>query len=375
MVVNQYFNNILINSRKVHDKFLENESLLSANDYFQAKHFKGRRFENLKTHFYETFFKSNRGVKLVIGKNFALKNYSDIHNLLNVENVEYIDTEFFFEDNSDNDFSRKCEFLRDKILITTNHDICRSNSSSLINLQKFFLNCDNTVITGWDWDNHHNLQISSIYGLCSDIYFPSQRANEYELSRVTNLNYFIPPSAYEWSNDFLIENQNVIFESSRPIDIFGTFNFHPRFSYRNEIVTTLNRSIPEVRFISDFSEYTAKSQIEKLAEWSDAKWHWIVPTLNAVSVRAFYALIAGVGVILPVEFKSFEEFRFLDERDVVWYNACDVLDTTRVKKETSSKYLASGREGVIRRHKFAMQSNNCEHRIADMLKIILDNLK
>jgi hypothetical protein len=162
--------------------------------------------------------------------------------------------------------------------------------------------------------------------------------------------------------------------AERPIDIFGSFNLYSRFPYRNQVITTLNRSIPEIRFISDYSQYLTKTDTEKLLEWCDAKWHWIVPTFNAVSVRAFYALISGVGVILPVEFKSFEEFKLLDERDVVWYNAHDVMDPSRVKAEANFKFNQSGKDGVARRHLFALNHHNLNNRVADMLDIILKNL-
>jgi hypothetical protein len=292
----------------IQQDFLNLISNFDSEEYFKIKHYKATRFNKLKRSFSHLLTTPDEGFDLSLGSNFSFENWSRIHKYVNTSSVEFIDTKFFIEENTDSEFINKCNSLKGKIVITTNHDICRADFNVLRNLNKFFINCEDTLFTGWDWDNHHNLAISSIYALNSDIYFPSQRDNLYELSKLSNLTFFIAPSAYEWDRDFLSSNINVILESNREIDIFGTFNFYSRFQYRNQVIKTLSEQIPEIKFISDFSQYTSKTQSEKLSEWCNSKWHWLVPTLNAVSVRAFYALIAGVGVILPIEFKSFVEF-------------------------------------------------------------------
>lgn len=365
------FNKVFENSFEVHQKILEVNSILGNNEYFDLKYYKSQRFLKLKEFFNENY--NNCSLKLVIGSEFAFSEWSGIKKYLkNISSVEVLPMNFFHEISYNTD--DKVKLLRGKLLLTTNHDIMRSNVQSLRNLISLYQSCENTIFAGWDWDNHHNLQISSIYAMCSDIYFPSQRGNEYELSRLSSRMKYISPSAYEWTNEFLANHLETIMDSERITLIAGTYNYYDRFTYRNQVISTLNTQIPDIKFIEDFKNYTNKTSLDKLSEWASFKWHWLVPTYNAISVRAFYALISGVGVILPVEFQGFEEFKGLDPRDVIWYDESDVINTSRVIALASEKFTDSGKEGILRRHNFAMYSHNLHHRVQQMCDAALGYL-
>ena len=370
------FDYIISNSFRLWDLYTPARKTLEVNDYFSAKYYKGRRFRGIVDYFKRSGIKEKSDVNLVLGGNVKFENWSagELNGILGTNSVTLLDKNFFLEDDPESQFINKCNFLKNKILITSSHDICRSNGADLLKFKNFYLSCDKTFFGAWDWDNHHNTHISSVYALCSDAYFPQQRAHEYELSVVSERSFFLPPSAYEWSPSFLKNNLSLILNSKREVDIFGIFNLYPGFPRRNQFISQLNNSIPSVKFIDNFDNYLSKSADEKLYEWCQAKWHWIVPTLNAVSVRAFYALISGVGVILPIEFKYFSEFENLDERDVIWYETHDVMDCARVIDLAKKKFLQSGKEGILRRHKFALQYHNIDSRLNLALDVILDSL-
>ncbi len=369
------FNSAFQNSFVLHDKLAHARLVIDDELYFQIRYYKSQRFEKIKLSFSPIIHNPRQHSKLLIGKNFGFSNWENIHKYLpNVASVEFLDEDFFHGSNTDHDFKAKCEHINGKILLTTNHDIVKSDPQSLLNLIKFYLNCENTLFTGWDWDNHHNVQISSIFALCSDIYFPSQRGYEYELSKVAPRNKFIMPSAYEWTNEFLSEHMSIILDTPRESNVFGVFNYYDRFKYRNQVITTLNTQIPNIKFIDDFKNYQSKSEVEKLTEWASHKWHWLVPTLNAVSVRAYYSLIAGTGVILPVEFKGFDEFKNIDSRDVIWFDEKDVLDARRVLKKIEENFTRDGKEGILRRHFFARNAHNLHVRVQEIHESILDFL-
>jgi hypothetical protein len=370
-MIKNVFLKILENSISVQDSYLTTCAKLTPIEYFQAKHYKNMRFENLKKHF-QNNSNSKKDLKLVLGSNFAFKNWRNIKKYVDVNSVEFIDESFFLETPTSEQFNQKCEFLKGKVLLTTNHDICGADIRAMQLLQRFYTLCDSTIFAGWDWDNHHNIAISSVYALSSDIYFPSQRANEYELSVISARTCFLAPSAYEWPRDFLVDNFDVIINTKRIKNIFGTFNSYPRFVLRNQYISTLTASIPDINFTDNFSVYLASSPKEKLIEWCQAKWHWIVPTFNAVSVRAFYALISGVGVILPMEFKFYEEFKDLDDRDVIWYTGNDVLDTSRVQNLAEKKFDESGLDGIVRRHRWALDNHNLDQRVRAAVNVIFD---
>lgn len=373
-MIEKVFSDIFNNCTSVEESFLTTCSKLNGLNYFQSKHYKNTKFEILKNYFNSEKIVS-QDVRLVLGSNFAFENWGGIQKFLKVKSVDFLEKSFFLEDNTNAEFKDKCNFLNGKIVLTTNHDICKDNLLTLKNLQRFYLDCDQTIFTGWDWDNHHNLAISSVYALNSDIYFPSQRANDYELSVISNRMCFLAPSAYEWSRDFLVDNFELIINSNREKEIFGVFNSYPRFVLRNQYIATLNKDLPDIKFIEEYTDYLDATPKAKLAQWCGAKWHWIIPTFNAVSVRAFYSLISGVGVILPIEFRCYEEFSRLDERDVVWYTCNDVLDTSRVRHLARKKFEESGLDGVIRRHRWALDNHNLDNRVEMAINKILKFLR
>ena len=373
-MIKDVFLKIIENSISVQESYLSTCAQLTPIEYFQVKHYKNMRFENLKKYL-KNNLNSKKDIKLVLGSNFAFENWRNIKNYIDVNSVEFIDKSFFLEEPTTEQFNQKCDFLKGKILLTTNHDVCGTDTKAMQLLQRFYMSCDYTIFSGWDWDNHHNIAISSIYALNSDVYFPSQRANDYELSVVSSRTCFLAPSAYEWPRDFLVDNFDVIIKTQKNKNIFGTFNSYPRFVLRNQYISTLNGFLPDIKFIDNYPDYLNASPEDKLLEWCQAKWHWIIPTFNAVSVRAFYALISGVAIILPIEFKFYEEFADLDERDVIWYTCNDILDTSRVQALAEKKFNESGLDGIVRRHRWAMDKHNLDHRVRKAVKIIFDLIK
>ena len=374
--MNDLFNEIFNDSFDAHDLLLRSRSILNNENYFKVRHFKAQRFQQLSSIYSPTTSKK-KNIEILIGSNFVTENWDAIE-LINIPGIKFskLDPNFFLDSPTPSEFNERCLFLKNKFVITTNHDIVKNNPITLRNFLNYFLNCGETVFAGWDWDNHHNSQISSIYALCSDIYLPSQRANDYEFSRVAPRYKFIAPSAYEWSTTFLDNNINHIINSDRSSDIFGVFNFYERFPYRNQTIATINKSIPQVKFIDDYSNYLSKNIHEKLAEWISFKWHWLVPTYSAVSVRAFYSLIAGTGVILPIEYYSYEEFNDLDERDVIWYDDTDIINPNRVMELANSKFNTDLKNGILRRHEFAKNKHNLNNRFTQIYETIcsfLDN--
>ena len=176
------FNFAFNNSFLINEKVEKARLILDDDAYFKIRYFKSQRFENLKKIFRQDT-NSSENFNLIIGTNFGFSNWKNIHKYLpNVTSVRFLDKNFFHGEFSESDFTNKYEYLNGKILLLTNHDIVKSNPQSLKNLISLYLKCDNTLFAGWDWDNHHNVHISSIFALCSDIYFPSQRGHEYEWS-------------------------------------------------------------------------------------------------------------------------------------------------------------------------------------------------
>ena len=238
--MDQAFSNIFKNSFLLGDALGQAHSLLENEDYFKIRCFKLDFFDKKRWALREAWPKQSDGreiLKIAVGSNFSFKNWGHLQTFIKIPcTLEFLDPHFFMGEMSPREFSTKCNYLRGKIVLTTNHGFTASTRQPLINLINFYLKCTQSLFAGWDWDNHHNINISSIYAMCSDIYFPSQRGYDYELSRVAPNIRFIIPSTYEWPNDFLESNIDTIVNPERRINIFGAFNYYGKFSHRNRII-------------------------------------------------------------------------------------------------------------------------------------------
>jgi hypothetical protein len=154
---------------------------------------------------------------------------------------EYIDNEYF-EDVTQENIGAKIEFFRKTIFVCSNYPPhsggAEKNVATLRSFSAFYQLCPETLFLGWDWDNHFNVHIGSVFAGASDIYYPSHRANDFELAQFCTHKYHMPASAYQWGRGFLIENLDLILRRDRLHETFGRFSNYSLFRHRSRPTTT-----------------------------------------------------------------------------------------------------------------------------------------
>ena len=364
---------VFANSLQIDSGLKRTMQVLQAHEYFLVRIQKDVKFRALR----------GRGVPdtlVVCRRKLSALETADVR-----VKVEFVDGDFLAPCDAD-ELRQRVEFLRGKMFLCTNTEIQAPPDivASLRAYQHLYHECDQTLFLGWDWDNHHHLHISSIFALNTDFYFPSHRANDYDLSRMGANMFHIPLSGHQWTRETLMDHIDVILQADRTVDVFGNFVKYALFPYRNQVITTLNAAVPSIRLLhvdppeggpaspdaQTYKKYQEKSDREKIAEWSSAKWHWVVPTLNDLSTRVFDALQCGTGVVLPNIFRGFKELSGLDPRDIVWHSDLDITDPTRVIREIREKYVRSGKDGILRRHRIGTDLHVLGSRVQTMLDCV-----
>lgn len=284
---------------------------------------------------------------------------------------EYIDNEYF-EDVTPENIAGKTEFFRKTIFVCSNYPPHSGNEQknvqTLRNFSAFYHLCPDTLFLGWDWDNHFNVHIGSVFAAASDIYYPSHRANDFELAQFCNHKYPMSSSAYQWGRAFLVDNLDLILRTDRRHESFGRFSNYSLFGHRNDVVSTLAQNVPNIE-LGSLMPYHDLTLREKLEEWTRYKAHWIVPTLNDVSTRVFEVLLTGGVLILPRRLQADPILATLDPRDRVFFDEDDVINPQAVLARALALFDRDGLDGVLRRHRFVLDGHNLDSRVRAILDI------
>ena len=349
------------------ENFKKNISLLQEDDFFIIRFNKLNRLNNLRQ-------------KRPFENNWPLITERKWEGLIDdsiYKNIQYIDTNYF-ENCTDVNLKAKTEYLNQSIVLVSN-SVPQSSTQeqaviTLKNYQYIYDNCPDTLFLGWDWDNHHHLHVSSIFASTSDIYFPTHLANDYELSRFCSKKFLVPSSSHQWGRLFLTENIDCILRKDRLSEVFGRFVRYGLFGHRNKAINRLSTNLKYVELVDDLSSYKMMTQREKLNEWTSYKCHWVVPTLNDMSTRIFDALITGGVIIIPEIFKSDPVISRMDKRDCFFYAENDIFDPIGIVSHALSSFDKCGLDGVLRRHRYALDNHNLDSRVKEILTIAKDVL-
>ena len=303
------------------------------------------------------------------------KNWAVVLDEVDWGDFEYIADDFFVDLEGEN-LTRKLAVFERAIVILPPYppQAGANNLQTLKQFSAFRQMCPNTLFLGWDWDNHFNLHISSVFAAASDLYFPTHLANEYELSRFCSHKYHLPSSSYQWGRRFLTDNMALLLRHDRSDQAYGRFKHYGLFGYRNAVVTTLGAKLPGVSLVDDLADYHAASPVEKLESWTRHKCHWVVPTLNDVSTRIFDALITGGIVLIPEHFRSDSAIKTLHGSDCLFYTEGDILEPQAITAKAIANFDRDGHDGVLRRHRDALDHHNLDSRMkvmADTARAVL----
>jgi hypothetical protein len=276
----------------------------------------------------------------------------------------------WFQDPSAASRAAKRDLLDGAVVVVNNNDVAHGRGES--HFAEFVSHCTRTIFVGWDWDNHHWLDLSTELAALSDLYCPAHHENLYLLSRY---NWSTAGPLYcgtiQWSRSFLAEQLPHLLGAERSPQPLGMHVPYGAFVFRNRVVATVGATFPSVGF-SDPTTFHARTPRDRLLEWAAHKTHWITPVLNDVPIRLFDALITGGVPIVPDSLRHLPPVAGLPRDAVVFYAPDDVIAPAAVVERAVSLFDRGGAEGIVRRHRLAMEHHHADARLRTLADRLAD---
>ncbi len=258
----------------------------------------------------------------------------------------------------------KKEELRGAAVIINNNDV--GSPEGRLGFAEFFADCQETCFIGWDWDNHHWLDVSTFLAAHSDIYAPAHHENLYLLSRY---NWLIAGPVYcstvQWPRRFLAEHLHDILTAERSPAPLGMHIPYPEFAFRIQVITTLSQHYPSIGFSS--RAFHGRTPEDRLAEWYSHKTHWIAPVLNDVPIRIFDALVSGGIPIVPDSMRFLPTIAAIPRQHIAFYSPLDIVDPKSVVERANARFDDGGRDGIVARHRLALDHFHGDTSVRRML--------
>jgi hypothetical protein len=337
-----------------HVEFTQKES------FFRLASLKGRRMAALKAH-----FQGRRVQRLFIG---ARMRSIDFH--LPGMQVEMLPQDFFCAAEAPEQMRRQA-LIDGAIVLVNNNDVAYQQSAA--RYAAMAARCTNTAFLAWDWDNHHWMDSSLLLAANSDLYFPAHNENMYLLSRLNWLTSGpVPCGTIQWSRNFLARHVATMLQSERQNAPLGMHVFYPQFGFRNQTVVTLKQHYEGIGFSS--AAFHNRTDVDRLNEWCAHKSHWIIPVLNDVPIRIFDAMVTGGIAIVPESLRFLAPVVGIPREHIVFYGPNDILEPQAVVARANALFDAGGADGLVARHRLALELHHGEARIKTMLRCAEETL-
>ncbi len=270
----------------------------------------------------------------------------------------------FFHKDSAAPIEQRVKRLENTIVIINNNDA--APKASLEGYVEVFRRSENTIFVAWDWDNHHWLSLSCFFAAHSDVYGPSHYDNLFLLSRYNWLTVGpVHCASVQWSRRYLTEKLPMMTTIARSDEPLGRHIRYAKFPFRNQVITTVNQKCPSVN-LTDHT-YHGRTIEDRLTEWSSHKSHWIVPVLNDIPIRVFDALMCGGVPIVPATMRFLPVLDAIAPEHIEFYGPNDIMNPQDVIARANLKFDQGGVDGLIARHRFALDNHHGHTRIEQLL--------
>lgn len=278
----------------------------------------------------------------------------------------------FFREPDPAQRAAKQQQLADAVVVVNNNDVGREGGAPFF--ADFVTRCDRTLFVVWDWDNHHWLDNSTFAAAHADLYAPAHHENLYLMTRYHwSCCGPVYCATVQWPRRFLADRVDLMLQTERSDQPLGMHVPYAPFTFRNRVVTTLGQHFPQVGFSSH--AFHGRGAEDRLLEWCRHKLHWIVPVLNDVPIRLFDALITGGIPIVPESLRYLPPVDRLDRRHVEFYGPEDIVNPRPVWERALRKFEAAGREGIVERHRLAMEQHHGDQRVDAMLERLAEKFE
>ena len=327
--------------------------------YFQLALHKKNRIDLLREHFSHTKVR-----KIIISGNlrsigFKLEGYDIVY-------LEH----FFFSTSDGQTLDQKIALLEDSIVLVNNNDIAREGGMSTY--AEIYSRCNTTIFAGWDWDNHHWMELSTFLAAHSDMYIPAHNENLYLLTRFNWLTAGpVHIGTVQWSKKYLSDHLPDMLSIERSDSPLGKHNPYDAFRFRMQAIITLNQHYQTIGF--NDGSFHSRTDNERLREWASHKSHWVVPVLNDVPIRIFDALITGGIPIVPESLRYLPPVCNIKREYILFYSALDILMPEKIVAAANELFDNGGLEKMVERHVYALKRHHGTHAIRTIFDYIYEH--
>ncbi|MCX7178627.1 MAG: hypothetical protein NTX56_07600 [Proteobacteria bacterium] len=131
------------------------------------------------------------------------------------------------------------------------------------------------------------------------------------------------------------------------------------------MISTLSQHYPSIGFSSH--AFHVRTAEDRLKEWCSHKTHWIAPVLNDVPIRIFDALATGGIPIVPESLRFLSPVNAILRDSVAFYSATDIVQPQACVERANKLFDDGGRDGIMARHKLALQKYHGDTSVRQML--------
>lgn len=325
-----------------------------SDSFFQLALAKNTRITTLRKHFSREGFNRIFLSANLAGFEFAMPGFS----------TGFLE-KGFFQKTDPIELNRKKALLDGAVVIINNNDVDMSCYADIYN------HCDKTCFIGWDWDNHHWLELSTFLAAHSDIYAPAHHENLYLLSRYNWLTCGpVYCATVQWSRRFLTDHLSEMLQADRSAEPLGKHIPYTPFRFRLQVITTLSQHYSSIGF-SDRT-FHVRTPGERLREWYSHKMHWIVPVLNDVPIRIFDALVTGGIPIVPESLRLLPPVNAISLEHILFYNPADIVSPKNLVARANTLFDEGGHDRIAERHRYALEHHHGNSRIRQMLSYVAE---
>ncbi|NMJ40594.1 hypothetical protein GWK16_05045 [Roseomonas sp. JC162] len=225
-------------------------------------------------------------------------------------------------------------------------------------------------------DHHHlyrrNLELAAV----ADFIFPGHQY-KHEYLRAANMNVLavIPMCCGQWPEPLMARMFQDTVDAPRSDALYGGYGFYPRYRARTEFIDRLGEEIPGSRVIQwrpgMEGSYQALDREARFRDWLGHKVSVVVNTDFCIPNRIFDALAAGQIPLVPFGLSQLEAVipaEMQAHLPIIRYGDFDIASVRRAYAVAIERFDREGRDGMIRRHGYALRFHTFADRARRMLR-------
>lgn len=225
-------------------------------------------------------------------------------------------------------------------------------------------------------DHHHNYRRNLELAAMVDFVFPGHQY-KHEYLRAANMNVLavIPMCCGQWSDPMIARLFAAADGAPRSDALYGGYGYYPRYRARTAFIDAIAAAIPGSG-VAQWrpgmeGSYLALSQEDRFRDWLAHKVSVVVNTDFCIPNRIFDALAAGQVPLVPHGLSQLEAVIPAEAQralPVLRYSDFDLESLRIAYARGLEAFERDGREGILRRHTYALRFHTFTDRSRRMLR-------